>query len=52
MNGNSAPLTSRELVEANLKELGLSVAEAAKAIGVTRQHFTMSLTAEARGRRK
>jgi addiction module HigA family antidote len=32
-------LTSRELVAANLKELGLCVAEAAKAIGVTRQQL-------------
>jgi antitoxin HigA-1 len=29
----------RELVEANLKELGLCVAEAAKAIGVIRQQL-------------
>ena len=44
------PAHSGELVAANLKDLGLSVAEAAKAIGVTREQLynTMSLTAEAR----
>ena len=41
------PAHSGELVAANLKDLGLSVAEAAKAIGVTREQLynTMSLTA-------
>jgi addiction module HigA family antidote len=33
------PAHPGELVEANLKELGVSVAEAAKAIGVTRQQL-------------
>lgn len=33
------PAHPGELVEANLEELGLSVAEAAKAIGVTRQQL-------------
>ena len=33
------PVHPGELVEANLKELGFSVAEAAKAIGVTRQQL-------------
>ncbi len=33
------PAHPGELVEANLQELGLSVAEAAKAIGVTRQQL-------------
>jgi addiction module HigA family antidote len=33
------PVHARELVEANLMELGLSVAEAAKAIWVTRQQL-------------
>ena len=33
------PAHPGELVEANLKELGFSVAEAAKAIGVTRQQL-------------
>ena len=44
------PAHPGELVAANLKDLGLSVAEAAKAIGVTREQLynTMSLTAEAR----
>jgi addiction module HigA family antidote len=33
------PAHPRELVEANLKELGFCVAEAAKAIGVIRQQL-------------
>ena len=43
------PAHPRELVEANLKELGFCVAEAAKAIGVIRQQLFTCRQRQKRG---